>query len=125
MPLSLLIFIVLAFIFTEVHQFWIFFGCIVMTKFVERVIRKGLMRPSLNVLYQLFDEKKSRVQHFLDGNVASLSAILFGIALYILVKFVHDDLTIPFSFATSIIVGFWVMLTAIIAIQYRKELLKN
>lgn len=125
MPLSLLVFIVLAFIFTEVHQFWIFFGCIVMTKFVERVIRKGLMRPSLNVLYQLFDEKKSRVQHFLDGNVASFSAVLFGTALYVLVKFVHDDLTIPFSFATSIIVGLWVTLTTIIAVQYRKELFKK
>lgn len=125
LPISLLIFIFLAFVFTEAHQFWIFFGCIVMTKFVERVIRKGLLRPSLNVLYQLFDEKKSKVQHFLDGNVASLSAIFFGVLLYILVKFVHDDLTIPFSFSTTIITGIWVVLTIAIAVQYRHELFKK
>jgi len=125
MPVCLLTFIALAFVFTEAHQFWIFFGCIVMTKFVERVVRKGLLRPSLNVLYQLFDEKKSKVQHFLDGNVASVSAILFGGALYVLVKLVHDDLTIPFSFVTSIITGVWVLISIAISIQYRKELYKK
>ncbi len=122
LPISLLAFIFLAFIFTEAHQFWIFFACLFLAKFVERVIRKGLLRPSTNVLYQLFDNNKARVQQFLDGNVASLSAVIFGFSLYLLVHYNDEDLTIPYSLATTVITGIWCVITIYVIAQYRHEL---
>jgi MFS family permease len=125
LPFVLTICIALAFIFTEIHQFWFYFSCIVLAKLAERSVRKGLLRPSINVLYQLFDEQKTKIQQFLDGNVTNLSALFFGVLLWILTHREINDLTIPYSFFTAFICIFWCGLAILVIKYYRKELLKK
>lgn len=122
LPVGLFVSILCAFVFAELNIFWVFFGFIILAKYLERVVRKGLLRPSLNVLYQLFGNKKSKVQLFLDGNVESISATFFGFLLLILVTVAQHDLAKPFTMATSIISLIWCVITITVVLQYRKEL---
>lgn len=89
LPLLLLVFSVLAvaahFIFDDVLLFVIAF--FLMSKWSDRVIRKGVYAPSTKVLYQVTEpSERMQLQTSIEGTISQLSIILSGIILLVVSK---------------------------------------
>jgi len=118
-------------IFNSVYIFIIAF--LLLNKWLERVVRKGITIPSMRVLYQVTQpDERAKLQTLIDGTLTQVATIVSGLIL-LLLSFLFEgfDLYLSLYILTGFCLFFyflWLIFSNKLYSQYRKKIqvfLKN
>lgn len=91
---------------TLFHHISIFvIAFLLLNKWFERVIRKGITNPSLKILFQVtHPEDRAKIQTLIDGSFSQLSSIIAGGILWLMANYLTDGTELyPILYASTIV----------------------
>ena len=112
-------------IFSEFSFFLIIF--LLLTKWSERVIRKGITIPAMRVLYQsIRHDERLKVQGFMEGALSQVSTVLSGLLLLIISSYYAEADTRVFLNVLAITGGMcyalWMLVTFRLFKNYKLQI---
>lgn len=112
-------------IFQSVSLFIVAF--LLVNKWVERVIRKGITNPALKILYQVTQpSERARVQTLIDGTLSQVSTMLAGVILLIMATAFRGKSLYVYLFILTLVCfvlnAAWLFYTHQLYAQYKEKI---